>query len=155
MKKFLAALIAVFVITFSFTITEAAVDIPNFAKFTNHKIRLSFVEDYPTDCCYNYECSVDLKENFAEDYVSLLIKNYNSRLVGHFFNDYRKYSAATMEWWVLKYTGNKNVKTFVTKNYDDWTAYDGHILVVRHKNWLRGITYLSVKFSSGLIYGDD
>ena len=154
MKKFLAALIAVFVITFSFTTTEAAVDVPGFPQFTGYNFKFTGRED-GSHRVYGYDCSVDVKEHFAEEFVDAMIKDYDFKLVGHFFNDYIKTSVQTFESWVLVYTGYKNARKFEHRDYSKQKPYYGHLVVVRHKNWIRETTHFSIKVAYGLTYGDD
>ena len=65
---------------------------------------------------YGYDCDVDLRENFAEQYVNALVNNYNFRVIDHYVNDYRRGQAKMWDRWVLRYVGSGNVPTFVHKN---------------------------------------
>lgn len=104
---------------------------------------------------YGYDCSIDLKENFAEQYIGNL-SNYGFQLIGHYVNDYRRGQARLFERWVFIYNGSKRVAKFEHKNIQDRkNPYYCHLVVGRSKDWQSGITHFSIKIADGLTYGED
>lgn len=152
MKKFLILLAAIILI-FPASITYAA-DVPSFYQFGGRYLTFTGREDSAKKGLrvYGYDCSVDLNENFAERFMSNLS---NFKLVGHYFNDYRRTSVETFEYWVFVYTGSKYVPQFIQKNYHNKQTYNANLVVGRHKNWQRETTHFSIRISNGLTYGED
>ena len=153
MKKFLIPLLLIVAIMMSTAIVEAA-DVPGFYQVGGRYLTFTGkeVDKKKAMRVYGYDCSVDLREDFAEQFMNSL---YNFRLVGHYFNDYIKTSAETFEYWVFVYTRGKNVSTFVQRDYQRKRDYNAHLVVGRHKNWQRETTHFSIKIANGLTYGDD
>ena len=153
MKKFLIPFIVTFAIFIPTAIVEAA-DVPDFYQVGGRYLTFTGKEVGKKKAMrvYGYDCSVDLREDFAEQFMNSL---YNFRLVGHYFNDYRRTSAETFETWVFVYTGGKNVSTFVQRDYQRKRDYNAHLVVGRHKNWQRETTHFSIRIANGLTYGDD
>ncbi len=156
MKKIFAAVLATFAITFSFALAEAA-DVPAFRQVIGQNLKFAGtdgdVRNYNRS--YVYTCSVGVQEQFAEQFVAAMIKNYSFKLTGHFVNDYRKTSAELFETWVLTYTGSKKVTPFVIENYANMYSYKAHLVVRRFKRWSTGNTEFIVRLSNDLTYGDD
>ena len=156
MKKILLPMLLALAILLP-TMQAQAADVPgfyqvgrNYLTFTGREGSLNGVR------VYGYDCSVDLNENFAEQYMRALVNNYNFRLIGHYLNDYRRGQAKLFEYWIFAYTGSKRVSTFVHKNPKHLKdPYYCHLYVGRSKNWQSGTTHFSVKITSGLTYGED
>ncbi len=154
MKKILMLVLAVFLIV---PIAKAqAADVPSFyqvgGRYLNFTGRENTKKGYRV---YGYDCSVDLNEDFAEQYLSSLA-NYGFRFVDHYVNDYRRGQAKLFERWVFVYTGSKRVSNFEFMNHEDMKhPYYGHLVVGRSKNWQTGITYFSVYLSYDLTYAED
>ncbi|MBR3745588.1 MAG: hypothetical protein IKP64_04915 [Selenomonadaceae bacterium] len=152
MKKFLLPFLLAFAILIPAAQTQAA-DVPGFFQ-VNGRNYLTFTGKEGTGNgyrVYGYDCSVDLNEDFAEEFMSSLS---NFRLVGHFVNDY-KGKAKSRECWIFVYTGSKNVSKFEYKNLRDRKTYYGHLVVGRTKNWQTDITHFSIRVAYGLTYGED
>ena len=153
MKKFLLSLLVTVAILIP-TIAVEAADVPSFSQIGSRYLTFTGKEvgkKQPIRI-YGYDCSVDLKENFAEQFMNSL---YNFKLVGHYFNDYRRTSAETFEYWVFVYTGSKSISTFVQKDHHNKRTYNAHLVIGRHKNWQRETTHFSIRIANGLTYGDD
>ena len=153
MKKFLLPLFLAFALIIPTAIVEAA-DVPSFYQIGSRYLTFTGKEVGRKQLLrvYGYDCSVDLRENFAEQFMNSL---YNFKLVGHYFNDYRKTSAETFEYWVFIYTGSKSISTFVQKDPHTKRSYNAHLVVGKQKNWQRETTHFSIRIANGLTYGDD
>ena len=149
-EKVLMLVLAVFLIV---PIANAqAADVPSFYQVGGRYLTFTGRENAANLRTYGYNCNVDLNENFAEHFMSSLS---NFQMVGHYFNDYRRTSAETFEYWVFVYTGSKYAPSFIQKDYHKRQTYNAHLVVGRHKNWQRGTTHFSIKLSNGLTYGED
>ena len=153
MKKFFVPLLLAVAILIPTAIVEAA-DVPSFYQIGGRYLTFTGkeVDTKRAMRVYGYDCSIDLREDFAEQFMNSL---YNFRLVGHYFNDYIKTSAETFEYWVFVYTGSKNISTFVQEDYQRNHLYNAHLVVGRHKDWQRAITHFSIKIANGLTYEED
>lgn len=149
MKKILMLALAV-VLVLPIATAQAA-DVPNFLQVTGNYVtqidgqNLS-KQGYRT---YSYICSVDLRDNFAKQYVSLLLNNYDFKLIDHEFDDFIKTSAKTFEWWYFTYTGSKNV----TAAHEVIGPAHWNVYVVEVKNYESGMKNFSIAVSYGLTYG--
>ena len=153
MKKFLMPLLLIVAIMIPTAIAEAA-DVPSFYQVGGNYLTFTGKEvgrKKPIRT-YGYDCSIDLRENFAEQFMNNL---YNFRLVGHFFNDYRRTSAETFEEWIFVYTGSKRVSTFVEKDHHSNRTYNANLVVGIRKNWQQETTHFFIRVANGLTYGDD
>ena len=151
MKKFLLPLMLAVAILIPAAQTQAA-DVPGFYQVGGRYLTFTGREGTGNGYrVYGYDCSVDLNEDFAEEFMSSLS---NFRLVGHFVNDY-KGKAKSRECWIFVYTGSKNVSKFEYKNMRDRKTYYGHLVVGRSKNWQTDITHFSIRVAYGLTYGED
>lgn len=83
MKKFLLLLLLVLFIITPIVTVEAA-DIPSFSRVAGNYVPFKTKEIWrkKDGCTYYYECSVDLRENFAAQYTKLL-KQYRISYLGH------------------------------------------------------------------------
>ena len=127
-------LMAIFVISsISTTVAEAA-DVPDFRQVAGNYVRDGErVQSRKGYRVYAYECSVDLRENFAEQYINLLRQN-GLALVGHEANDWRRTSAQYLDKWFFRCKG-------LTVEF--W----------RYKYFGEGRTSFSVRIANGLTYG--
>lgn len=82
---------------------------------------------------YAYQCSVDLRENFAEQYINLLQRN-GLTLINHEANDWRRTSAQYLDKWIFNCRGRR---------VEFW----------RYKYFDQGRTSFSVRVAEGLSYG--
>ena len=152
MKKFLVPLVLAMAILIP-TAQVSAADVPGFHQVGSQYLTFTGRENTGKGYrVYGYDCSVDLNENFAERFMNSLT---NFRLIGHYFNDYRRTTAETFEYWVFTYTGSKNISSFVQKNYKNKQTYQANLVVGRHKNWQRETTHFSIQVANGLTYGED
>ncbi len=99
--------------------------------------------------CYGYDCSIDLDENFAEQFMNYLVKNCSFQYVNHDFRDFARTSAKTFEHWQFNYTGSK----YVSKFQKTKKAVPCHLEVGRTKDFQKGITHFSIRIANGLSYG--
>ena len=107
MKKFLSVIILSIAILIPTAIVEAA-DVPSFSRVAGNYVPFKLREEnkkngYRT---YYYECSVDLRENFVSQYISLL-KRYGITYVGHDSKDWRKTSAQYLDRWYFSCRGQR------------------------------------------------
>ena len=105
MKKFLLPLLLALVILMPMTALEAA-DVPSFSRVAGNYVPFKLKEDNRKrgHRTYYYECSVDLRENFAAQYINLLKQNGFS-YAGHKANDWRRSSARYLDEYYLNYRG--------------------------------------------------
>ena len=132
-----------------------AADVPGFYQFGGRHLTFTGREDETSKGyrVYGYDCSVDLDEEFAEQFMNSLS---NFRLVGHFVNDYRRGQAKLNESWVFEYTGSKRISKFELFNYADLhNPYYCHLNVSRRKDWNSEITHFAIRVAYGLTYGED
>ena len=105
MKKFLLPLLLALAILIPSVQAQAA-DVPDFRQVAGN---------YVTDgervnarkkgyYVYAYNCPLDLRQNFAEQYINLLIRNGCS-FVGHEANDWRRTSAQYLDKWYFRCRG--------------------------------------------------
>ena len=148
MKKFLMPVLAVVLIA---SITKAqAADVPDFSLFGNGYLEFTGREvTHKGYICYGYDCSVDLNENFAEQFMNYLVQNCGFQYAGHDFKDFTRTSAETFEYWQFNYLGSKYVYQFQKHK----KSTPCHLEVGRHKNFQRGITHFSLRIANGLSYG--
>ena len=154
MKKLLTVLLFTLAIALPATLTEAA-DVPGFHQFGGDYLTFRGREDLSGKRSYNYVCDIDLKEDFAEQFVSYVIRNCDFELTGHYSNDYRRTSLLTVEYWILTYTGDKDPYTFTQKDDRSKKTYNANLVVARHKSWQREDTRFYIKVANGLTYGED
>ena len=154
MKKFLATFLLALAIAIPATFAEAA-DVPDFYQIGGRNLTFTGKEigkNKPMRV-YGYDCSVDLNENFAEQFMNNLS---NFRLIGHYVNDYRRGQAKIWERWIFVYTGSKSPATFEHKNVKDRkNPYYCQLVVSRSKDWNTEITHFAVYVANGLTYGGD
>ena len=136
MKKFLTVLLFALAISLPATLAEAA-DVPGFHQVGGRHLTFTGRENTGKGArVYGYDCSVDLKESFAEQYLRALVKLWDR--------------------WVLKYKGSKYASTFVHKNPANLkNPYYCHMVVSRSKDWNRGITHFAIYVTNNLSYGED
>ena len=101
------------------TVQAQAADVPNFRRVagdyvsggerTHHDKKKMF--------CYSYECSTDLRQNFAEQYINLL-RQRGILLVDHEENDWRATSAHYLDIWYFTYKGEK-IEFWQYKYFDE------------------------------------
>lgn len=155
MKKFLLTMLAVLII---FPAAKAAAaDLPDFAQFGSGYLNFTGRENSSNRrgnyVSYGYDCSVDLRENFAEQYMNYLVQNFPFQFIGHDSKEY-KASAAVSDYWYFKYVGSKNVRTFDALKHGSAKAFvPCHLQVSRRKDFQSGITHFSIRIASGLSYG--
>lgn len=156
MKKFLTVLLFALAISLPVTFAEAA-DVPGFHQVGGRHLTFTGRENTGKGArVYGYDCSVDLKENFAEQYLRALVSNYDFVMIDHYVNDYRRGQAKLWDRWVLKYKGSKYASTFVHKNPANLkNPYYCHMVVSRSKDWNRGITHFAIYVTNNLSYGED
>ena len=155
MKKFLVPLLLALALLLPTAISEAA-DVPDFRSVAGNNVTFTGKEVTGSGyVVYGYDCSVDMNENFAEQYMRSLMNNYPFYYSDHFLNDYRKTSAELFENWIFGYSGSKNISTFAMKDHKTKTVYRAHLVVRRHPNWQNGITHFAIYIANGLTYGGD
>ncbi len=106
MKKLYVSILVVLAIVASIPLTHAtAADVPDFRRVAGDYVtdgeRVNSRKGYRV---YAYDCSLDIRENFAEEYCNLLLQSglsYN----GHEAKDFRKTSAQYIDKWFFSYRG--------------------------------------------------
>ena len=157
MKKFLIPLLLIVAIMMPTAIVEAA-DVPSFYKIGGKSFYATLNDKGGNEKgyrYYGYECEVDLNENFAEQFIKILINDFNFRQVTHFVNDYRDDQSTVFDTWVFTYTGSKKISTFNTTNYGDMKNYKGHLVISRKKDWNAESTEFLIYIANGLTYEED
>lgn len=155
MKKFLLTMLAVLII---FPAAKAAAaDVPNFAQFgggylsfTGRETTSNSRGNYIT---YGYDCSVDLRENFAEQFMNYLVQNYPFQFISHESKEYKS-SAKVRDYWYFRYVGSTNARTFDALRPGSAKSFvPCHLQFVRLKDFQSGVTHFSIRIASGLSYG--
>ena len=136
MKKFLIPFIVTFAIFISTAIVEAA-DVPSFSRIAGNYVPFKTKEIWKGNGgrTYYYECSVDLRENFATQYINLL-RRRGLNYIGHEAKDWRRTSAKYLDKWALSCRGQR-VEVWQFRYFDE------------------GRMTFSVKVPYGLTYEDD
>lgn len=168
MNRVVTMLIA-FIMAYSMLIVAEAeeADVPSFRKIAGRNVTFTGQEggSYAQTRTYGYDCSMDLNQNFAQQFMSLLIKSQKFTLTDHDFRDYRKYSESTgvnrtYENWYFTYTGyKKDVPKFSEPNLDhpgdNYLRYRAHLKVGVTKDYNVGKVHFSIKMSQRITYGGD
>ena len=136
MKKFLLPLFLAFALIIPTAIVEAA-DVPSFSRVAGNYVPFKLREENKKSGrrTYYYECSVDLRENFAEQYINLL-RRCGLTYIGHEAKDWRKTSAQYLDRWYFNCKGQR-------------------VEVWQFKYFREGRMTFSVKVPYGLTYEDD
>ena len=121
MRKFLLPMAVAFVLLISSVQAQAA-DVPEFLSVVGNKATYvggQQIRDkngnYDT---YAYECDdIGVGEDLAVAYCNYLISHYPFQVSGGFENDYTRTSAESFTQVLFKYTGSKNVNSFVIEDY--------------------------------------
>lgn len=111
MKKFLLtlSLLLAFAIIIPTTASVEAANVPNFLQVAGNHVRYTGVENNrkKNNRSYRYECSLDLRESFAEQYVNLL-RQSGFTLINHEVNDWRRLNPPRyLDKWILRYSGQQ------------------------------------------------
>ena len=156
MKKIFSVVLMGIAVFISTAIVEAA-DVPGFYQVGENYLTFTGREDTSKGFrVYGYDCSVDLKEDFAERYLNALVNYCDFQIIDHYVNDYRRGQAKMWDRWVLRYVGTKNASTFVHKNVNNLkNPYYCHLVVSRGKDWSTGITHFAISITYDLSYGED
>ena len=134
MKKYgiLLLLVAIFSAFVPLSHADTA-DVPDFRRVAGNYVtdgeRVNSRKGYRV---YAYDCSLDIRENFAEEYCNLLLQSgliYN----GHEAKDFRRTSAHYIDKWFFSYRGYP-VEFWAYRYFDE------------------GRTSFSVRVSNGLTY---
>ena len=82
MKKFLLPMLLTFALLVP-TVQVQAADVPGFHQVGGRHLTFTGRENTKKGArVYGYDCSVDLKESFAEQYLRALVSNYGFVTVG-------------------------------------------------------------------------
>lgn len=132
-------------------------DVPDFAQFGGSYLKFTGKENSSNSrgnyVVYGYDCSVDLQENFAEQFMNYLVQNFPFQFITH---EHKKYPslAKVRDHWYFKYVGSKGVPTFdALKPGSAKSFIPCHLNVVRRKDFQSGITHFSIRIARGLSYG--
>lgn len=123
MKKFSLALALPLLLAFAFfmpTVTAEAADIPSFSRVAGNYAPFKLKEDNRKGGrrTYYYECSVDLRENFAAQYINLL-KRSRLTYIGHETNDWRRQNPPRyLDKWILSCKGQR-VEVWQFRYFDE------------------------------------
>lgn len=157
MKNFLTIMLLAIAIVIPTSSSVSAADVPDFANIGGGYLTFTgkeYSRNHGSCEVYGYDCNIDLNENFAEQYINLLLTNYNFRSAGYFVQDNRRSSAQIFENWLFVYTGSKSINMFMKVDYSTMQEYHCHLTVRRNKNWQTGITHFSIYVATGLSYGN-
>lgn len=157
MRKFLLPIAVAFVLLISSVQVQAA-DVPEFLSVVGNKatyIGGQKIRDksgkYDT---YVYECDdISVGEDLAVAYCNYLITNCPFQLVGGFENDYTRTSAESFTQALFKYTGSKNVNTFVIEDYQRNRQYNCSVDVLTHAQYQTGTMKIVIYVATALTYG--
>ena len=156
MKKFLAiavAFLAIMIATPAYT-AEAA-DVPDFRSIAGRQVKFTNNVRWSRDSLgsqrhYNYRCSVDLDEHFAEQWVNLVMRSGLFKLIAHDKGDLPN---SSLEKWYFVYVGpKKNVPTFNTVEQD---YYKVHLSLWKSEEYNYGYIEFSIHVAPRLTYGGD
>jgi len=136
MKKFLLSMLIAVAVLLP-TIAVEAADVPSFSRVAGNYVPFKTKEIWrsKTGRTYYYECSVDLRENFASQYINLL-KQYGITYVGHESKDFRRTSAQYIDKWYFNCRGQR---------FEVW----------QYRYFAEGRMTFSVKLPYGLSYEGD
>ncbi len=154
MQKILPIILALAIIIPAFA-AEAA-DVPDFRAVAGRQVKFtnSIKWSNPTANTrfYKYRWSVDLDENFVEQYVILIQKTGLFTLIAHDVVNYKDGSEDTDK-WVFVYKGPKRkVPTFETFNKD---PYKAHLTIDKRQKYKKGVVELTIRVAARLTYGGD
>lgn len=90
------------------TVQAQAADVPSFSRVAGNYVPFKLKENWRKGSgrTYYYECSVNLRENFAAQYINLL-KNNGFTFIGHKASDWRRTSAQYLDEYYLSYRGTR------------------------------------------------
>ena len=149
MKKFFVPLLLAMLMLLPMAISEAA-DVPDFRTVAGNHVtddeRVASKKGYNL---YSYECDPDLKENFAERYVNLLLKNYPFHLVDHHTNEY-PLSQYYIETWIFRYDGSKKISAFKMSNKGK--DYYCHLELNKYRHIDEETKSFAIRIANGLTY---
>ncbi len=156
MKRFLAVVLAIFAVLVAIpNVTAEAADVPDFRQVAGRQVKnTSRVrwsrDDLGRERHYLYGWSVDLDENFCEQYVNLIQRTGLFKLIA---NNEGGYTNTKLTDWYFVYVGpKKNVPTFRTREQD---YYDVHLSITKSANYRTGDTELTIHVAPRLTYGGD
>ena len=132
-------------------------DVPDFAQFGSGYLNFTGRENTSNKrgiyVTYGYDCSVDLRENFAEQFMNYLVQNYPFQFISHEYKEY-KTQAIVRDHWYFRYVGSKNARTFdALKPGSAKSFVPCHLQISRRKDFQSGIKHFSISIASGLSYG--
>lgn len=156
MKKILTLVLAALII-FPAAAVQAA-DLPDFLQFGGSYLNFTGRENTSNSrgnyITYGYDCSVDLRKNFAEQYMNYLVQNFPFQFISHESKEYKS-SAKVRDYWYFRYVGSKNARTFDALRPGSAKSFvPCHLQIVRLKDFQSGITHFSIRIASGLSYGN-
>ena len=155
MKKSVFIIFAILsLVLFGSVIAEAA-DVPDFRQITGRQARFTSVIKHwnvNNRKVYKYSWSVDLEENFVEQFVELIQRTGLFELIGEEGYD-SEHSSFESSVWVFTYKGpKKRVPTF--KTFED-DPYDAHLYLRKWSDYKNGTVELSIWLAPRLTYGGD
>ena len=132
MKKVFMICLLAFAVMIPTAIASAA-DVPDFRQVAGNYVRdgerVISKKGYRS---YDYECSIDLRENFAEQYINLLQRS-GLTFIKHEYFDWRRTSAQYLDTWHFKCKG-------LAVEFSQYKYFD------------EGRTSFSVRITNGLTY---
>ena len=134
-------------------LVEAA-DVPDFRTVAGNNVQEEIDERVKgrNSNFYSYECDLDLKEDFVNRYVDLLMKKYHFVFIDYHSKEW-PLSALRHDTWIFKYVGSKTVASF--KNEHDGEIHYCHLRLTKARNFEEGKKYFYLKIANGLTYGGD
>ena len=153
-KKFFVTFAVLVLVLFGYMIAEAA-DVPDFRQVAGRRVRFTSVVkhwDVSDLKIYKYSWSVDLEENFIDQYLNLIQRTGLFELIGRDGYD-SEHSNFESGRWIFVYRGpKKRVPTFETPDSD---SYDAHLFISQWSDYKSGSVGLSIWIAPRLTYGGD
>ena len=167
-KKFLAAVIVGLLFMTSQIAAAENYDIPSFRLIGGRNVTFTGQEGstrFSASRVYGYDCSMDLQQNFAQQFLRMLLQTQNFKLTDHTFQDFtdlpEEYiTKTTYETWYFTYTGSKkDIPLFSEANLDhpgdNYLRYKAHLRFTESKDYYRGIVHFSIKVARRLTYAGE
>ena len=143
MKKFLPLLLAALI--FIPAAAAQAADIPSFLRISGRNVTIG--EVLPDHI--SYDCPLNLRENFIEQYLNLLRQNQFT-LTEYTTEDFTKYSGLFIENWYLQYNGSKPVRFGTAKDTKGTHRYN--LKVRKFTYYEKNYKSFVIEWESGLTY---
>lgn len=132
-----------------------AADVPDFRSIAGRQVKFTNAVRWSRASLgsrrhYDYRCSIDLDEHFAEQWVNLVMRSGLFKMIAH---DKKNFSNWSQEKWYFVYIGpKKNVPTFNTVEQD---YYKVHLSLQKNEEYNYGYKKFTIAVAPRLTYGGD